>query len=281
MNESVREPACAGRFYPADETALREAVEAYLEDASGGGEIGRPRAVIAPHAGYPYSGPIAGEAFAALGSLRETVDRVVLVGPSHFVRVSSGLAVPTREIFETPLGRVRVETGVLDELVEEGVAAYADGPHEREHSLETHLPFLQEMLGDFAIVPVVTGSGAEPAVARLFDEVVDASTVVSVSSDLSHYLDYDSARRVDDTTREAVEAFEPDAIDDRQACGHTAVRGLLDWADASGFGVETLAMANSGDTAGGRDEVVGYGAWAFGASSASARVEAAQGSNET
>lgn len=264
MADTVRESACAGRFYPADGEALREAVEAYLEAGGGSSGVERPRAVVAPHAGYPYSGPVAGEAFSALSVRVGEVERVLMVGPSHFVDVPSGLAAPTQEAFATPLGEVDVDTTVLEELVDAGLASYADGPHEREHSLETHLPFLQEELGEFEIVPLVTGRGAEAAVRQVVEELVDGSTVVSVSTDLSHYLDYESARRVDDETRRAVESLDSEAIEDRQACGHTALRGVLDWADDDGYEVETLAMANSGDTAGGRDEVVGYGAWAIG-----------------
>lgn len=186
------------------------------------------------------------------------------MGPSHFVEVD-GLAVSSHEAFQTPFGTVDVDRETVDRLVDLGIAEERDDAHRREHSLETHLPFLQEMFGGgIEIVPVVTGREAGGRVASLLEMVWEGDeTFVSVSSDLSHYLDYESARAVDAETREAIEQFEPGAIDDRQACGDVAIRGLLGVAADRGLEVETLEMCNSGDTAGDRSEVVGYGAWAF------------------
>jgi len=267
MVDEVRSPACPGRFYPADPDELRAKVREYL----GGAEVGAagpPEAVVAPHAGYVFSGPVAGRAFAALGEHRDDIDRAVLVGPSHFVRVE-GLAVPSHDAFRTPLGRVAVDCPAVEELREAGLVEEHDGAHRREHSLETHLPFLQELFGDdFEIVPVVTGPDAGAEVERLLDRLWEADgTVVSVSSDLSHYLDYESANEVDAETRDAIERLDAGAIDRRRACGWVALRGLLAAASSSGLEPETLAMCNSGDTGGDRNEVVGYGAWTFAAGS--------------
>jgi len=223
-----------------------------------------PRAVIAPHAGYIYSGAVAGHAFEAARCRRGEIDRVVLIGPSHFVPVE-GLTVSSHDAYRTPLGTIDVDAAAVGDLLERGLVVESDHAHRREHSLETHLPFVQEVFGEgVEIVPVVTGSGAGRDVARLLEAVAaGGETFVSVSSDLSHYLDYESAREVDAETRDAIEQLDSDAIEDRGACGHTAIRGLLRAADERGLEVETLTMCNSGDTAGDRSEVVGYGAWSF------------------
>ncbi len=264
METDVREPACPGRFYPAAPDALRQELAEHLPDADGRGRPERrPKAVIAPHAGYPFSGAVAGHAFATLAPFADTIDRILAIGPSHFVPVD-GLAAPTHAHFATPLGEIPVDRDAVDTLRGDGLLGLADPPHAREHSLETHLPFLQQVAGEFSLVPVVTGRETDGRVAELLETVGDdASTVVSISSDLSHYLDYETARRVDDETRRAIEDLAADELDDRQACGHTAIRGLLRVARQREMRVETLEMCNSGDTAGDTSEVVGYGAWAF------------------
>lgn len=239
-------------------------VESHLEGAGEPSEV-LPKAVIAPHAGFVFSGPIAGHAFRAFEPGAEAVERVVVIGPSHFVPFE-GLASSSHDAYRTPLGTVEVDRDSVEALVDAGLVAIRDEPHRLEHSLETHLPYLQQAFGEFELVPIVTGRGArtEQTVVEVLEECWEGSeTVVSVSSDLSHYLSYEEARRVDDRTRAAIEALEPGAIEDRQACGHTAVRGLLAVAEKRGLQVETLAMCNSGDTAGDKGEVVGYGAWRF------------------
>lgn len=262
MSNSVRSSACAGRFFPEDRERLSSMVRKHLDEAEERTEQ-PPDAVVAPHAGLVFSGPIAGHAFSALEEHADAVDRAILVGPSHFVPFE-GLAATAHEAFRTPLGRVPVDRERIDSLVSETAVEVFEEPHSREHSLETHLPYLQVVLGEFEIVPIVTGRGADAETAALLESVwEDERTVVSVSSDLSHYLTYDEAQRVDDQTRASIEALEPESIDDRQACGHTAIRGLLQVGRKRDVSVETLAMCNSGDTAGDKSEVVGYGAWLF------------------
>jgi AmmeMemoRadiSam system protein B len=264
METNVREPSCPGRFYPAAPDILRKEVDEYLATPDDGETFdSRPKALIAPHAGYPFSGPIAGRAFGSLASCGDTIERALLVGPSHFVEVD-GLAGPTHTHFATPFGELPVDRDAVETFRADGLVTIDDEPHGREHALETHLPFLQQIAGDVSIVPVVTGRNVDDRVARLLEQVWgDDATVVAVSSDLSHYLDYETARRVDDKTREAVERLAPGDIDDRQACGNTSIRGLLQVADEHGMDVETLGMCNSGDTGGDKSQVVGYGAWAF------------------
>ena len=262
MTTDTRQPACPGRFYPADAATLREEVNTYLDGAEST-DGRRPKAVIAPHAGYPFSGAVAGHAFAPLAPWAGDIDRVLLIGPSHFVEVA-GLAAASHTHFATPLGTSPVDRTVVETLVDDGLVAIDDTPHAREHSLETHLPFVQELFDATAIVPVVTGQNVDDRVARLVETALaDDGTIVSVSSDLSHFLDYETARTVDDETREAIESLTPEAIDDRQACGNTSIRGLLQVAREREMDVETLAMCNSGDTGGDKSRVVGYGAWAF------------------
>lgn len=262
MAMSVRKAACARRFYPGEAAELRRQVSAFVDAVDEGPDL-RPKALIAPHAGYPFSGPIAGHAFAAAADWSEEIERVVLLGPSHFVPVD-GLCATSHDQFETPLGRVDIDRDTIDELAAADLLAIDDEPHRREHSLETHLPFLQALIGDFEIVPVVTGRDVDHRVADLLASVWGGSeTLISISSDLSHFLDYETAKSVDDRTRAAIEDLDADRIDDRQACGNTSIRGLIHVARDLDLDVETLAMCNSGDTAGDKDEVVGYGAWSF------------------
>ncbi|HEX8693801.1 MAG TPA: AmmeMemoRadiSam system protein B [Longimicrobium sp.] len=257
----VRPPAVAGTFYPAEPAALRRTVAALLAEAPAVGPA--PKAVVAPHAGYPYSGPVAASAFARAAAAREVVRRVVLLGPAHHVPFR-GVAASGAAAFDTPLGRVRVDAeGVREALGVAGVRLF-DAAHAPEHSLETHLPFLQAVLGDFAVVPLVVGDAAPEEVRRVLDALWGgAETFVSVSSDLSHFLDYATARRVDADTCRAVEALEAQAVGPERACGRIPLCGLLLAARGRGMRVETLDLRSSGDTAGPADRVVGYGAWAF------------------
>ncbi|MGM0558831.1 MAG: AmmeMemoRadiSam system protein B [Myxococcota bacterium] len=257
----IRQPACAGRFYSSSEDQLSADVETFLRDVQ---PDKPPRAVIAPHAGYAFSGPVAGHAFGALATRGDSVERVVVVGPSHHVGFE-GLSVSPHDAFETPLGQVPVDTEEARALVDQGLARFSSAPHKREHSLETHLPFLQSVFDDFTIVPIVTGHAEGQEVARVLERYWDDdSTVISVSSDLSHFLDYEQAREIDEATAGRIENLQPDRIGPDQACGFVAVRGLLEFAKAHGLDVERLHLRNSGDTAGDKSRVVGYGAWSIG-----------------
>ena len=258
---SVRNPAVAGLFYPDDPRELRGMVTDYLGAASAAGTV--PKAIIAPHAGYVYSGPIAASAYARLKPARGRITRVVLLGPAHRVGFH-GLAFPSADYFQTPLGRLAVDQEAIKRISALHQVRMMDVAHAQEHSLEVHLPFLQEVLGEFLLVPLVVGD----ADAREVGEVLDLlwggpETLIVVSSDLSHYHDYQTAQKLDRATSQAIEQLRPEDIDYDHACGRNPVNGLLYVARRLGLKAKTIDLRNSGDTAGSRDQVVGYGAYVF------------------
>lgn len=256
---NVREAAVAGRFYPANATELRSAVQQYLRSARPC--EASPKGIIVPHAGYVYSGPIAGTGYAALAGLRGRVTRVVLLGPSHFVRVP-GLAVPSVDAFETPLGRVPIDTEAVAKARTLPQVVVNDAAHAREHSLEVHVPFLQEVLGDFRLVPFAVGETTAAAIAEVFELLWGGpETFFVVSSDLSHFHDHDTAARLDSETSRLIESLRFEDLSGDHCCGFKPISGLLHAARARGMHVRTLDLRNSGDTAGPRDRVVGYGAY--------------------
>lgn len=259
----VRPAAVAGLFYPAHAEMLRGLVRQFLAEGRARASGTSPKALIVPHAGYVYSGPVAGSAYALLEPLRDTLRRVVLLGPSH--RVSfSGLALSSAEAFETPLGAVALDPAAAERLAALPQVHTSDAAHAQEHSLEVQLPFLQEVLGEFSLVPISAGDASAEEVAEAIDLLWGgAETLVLVSSDLSHYCDYEVARRLDRETTRAIEELRPEGLDEGSACGRVPVRGLLVSAARHGLGARTLDLRNSGDTAGPRDQVVGYGAYAF------------------
>jgi AmmeMemoRadiSam system protein B len=258
---TVRYPAVAGMFYPEDPAALRRIVREYLDGAPTSGPV--PKALIAPHAGYVYSGPIAASAYARLQPARDTIRRVVLLGPSHRVPFH-GLAASSAEQFVTPLGPVPVDREAIDVLLELPQVHLLDEAHELEHSLEVHLPFLQEVLAAFTLVPLVVGEASPEEVDGVLERLWDGpETLIVVSSDLSHYHDYATARGMDSRTSQAIEQLRGQDIGYDDACGRNPVRGLLHAARTHGLHASTLDLRSSGDTAGPRDQVVGYGAYVF------------------
>jgi len=264
---STRRPAVAGSFYPGDARALRAQVRACLEEgrrrqADLVGAV-RPKALVVPHAGYVYSGPVAGSAYALVAPWAAEIRRVVLLGPSHRVALE-GLATSTAAAWETPLGDVALDVAGAAALARLPQVRPLDAAHAREHSLEVQLPFLQELLPAFALLPLVVGDAPPRAVAEVLEAVWGGDeTLVLVSSDLSHYHDYDTARALDAAASAAIEALRPEALDEESACGRVPVRGLLVAARGHGLAARTLDLRSSGDTAGPRDQVVGYGAYAF------------------
>jgi AmmeMemoRadiSam system protein B len=224
---------------------------------------GAPKALIAPHAGYVYSGRVAASGFATLRAGAETITRVVVIGPAHYVHVR-GIAAPTVDAFATPLGRVAVDQDALAALGGLPSVVQTDAPHAPEHALEVELPFLQVLLSAFSLIPLVVGE-AEPAeVAEVLRRLWGGpETLIVVSSDLSHYHDYETARRIDGATAMAIERGDWKNIGPDQACGFLPVAGLLIETERHGLGAQRLSLCNSGDTAGSRDRVVGYGAWMF------------------
>lgn len=256
-----RPPAVAGLFYPAAPADLADDVATYLDAAPAKGAA--PKALIVPHAGFVYSGPIAGSGYRCLAPHRDTVTRVVLIGPSHRA-VYRGIATTGADAFVTPLGRVNVDREAVREAERLPQVVRHDAAHAPEHSLEVHLPFLQVVLEAFSIVPLLAGEATAEEVAEVLELLWGGEeTLVVVSSDLSHYHDYDTARTLDRETSAAIEACDEAALHGRRACGHVAIKGLLVLARRHGLVVTRLDLRSSGDTAGPRDQVVGYGTWAF------------------
>ena len=261
----IRKPAVSGSFYPAQRDALERQLALLLSEAGNAShaEDPTPKAIIAPHAGYAYSGPVAARAFTRLAAARGRISRVVLIGPSHHVAFR-GLAVDASDAWETPSGTVTLDTQAIARLRQLPMVGHLDAAHQREHALEVHVPFLQHVLGDFRLVPIVAGDAPPDAVAALFDAVWGGGeTLIVVSTDLSHYLDYAACRSLDARTADAIERFDDSAIGSAEACGQVPTRGLLRVARQRGMAIERLDLRNSGDTAGPRDRVVGYGAWAL------------------
>jgi AmmeMemoRadiSam system protein B len=259
----VRRPAVAGTFYPGAPRALEDAVRGFLGAATGSADPA-PKALIAPHAGYVYSGPVAASAYARIAARTAEIRRVVLLGPAHRFRLR-GLAAPEAEVFETPLGAVRIDRAALEPVLALPQVVASDAAHAREHSLEVHLPFLQLLLGDFGLVPLVVGDAAAEEVEQVIDLLWGGSeTLIVVSTDLSHYHDYATAKRIDTETTRAVEICAAESIDSEQACGYVPLQGLLLRARNHGLSVRAVDVRNSGDTAGSRDSVVGYGSFVVG-----------------
>jgi MEMO1 family protein len=260
--ERVQPAVVAGMFYPADPEQLRSDIRQYLQQAGAQTTV-PPKALIAPHAGYIYSGPVAGNAYIQLASRSGLITRVVILAPAHRVAFS-GIAYASAKAFRTPLGDIDVDLEALSSVAGLPQLQQRDDAFRNEHSIEVHLPFLQETLSDFKIIPLLVGDATPVQV----DEVLEllwggSETLILISSDLSHYLSYDVARKIDREATEAIESLNPDGLSFHHACGRTPVSGLLLAARRHRLKVETLDLRSSGDTAGSRDRVVGYGAYAL------------------
>lgn len=255
----IRPPAVAGLFYPAGRAELAATVDALLTEARPAPRDARPpKAIVAPHAGYVYSGPIAASAYALLAPAAERITRVVIVGPAHRVWLT-GLASPGASAMRTPLGEVAVDVAALDAA---GAPAHP-AAHAREHSLEVQLPFLQRLLPRAHVIPLVVGAARAAEVGTVLEALWGGDeTAIVVSSDLSHYLPYAVARAVDAETAARVVALD-DTLAGEQACGAAGINGLTWAARRRGMRAAVVDLRSSGDTAGGREEVVGYGAFAF------------------
>lgn len=257
---TIRPAAVAGSFYPHDADVLRDQVERYI--AEGGNSGVAPKALIVPHAGYPYSGPIAGTGYAQLQNRQEPITRVVLIGPAHRVPVQ-GIAASSAGVFETPLGRIPLDRESIERLVELPQVCVNDEAHAPEHSLEVHLPFLQTVLGEFTLIPLVVGKATYDEAAEVLEQVWGGhETLIVVSSDLSHFHDQATATRIDFETSSAIAELRRNDLHGRRACGYVGIGGLLEVAEKRHMHVKVLDVRTSGDTAGSDDRVVGYGAFA-------------------
>ena len=264
----VRQPAVAGMFYPAAAAELQQSVDRLLQQAAVSAPVGTtqpavPKALVVPHAGYLYSGEVAARAYARLAPARDTIRRVILLGPSHRVGFA-GIACCRASHYRTPLGDIELDQPALQQIADLPQLHSYDQAHLQEHSLEVHLPFLQRQLTHFTLLPLVVGQASPREVAELLERLWGGpETLVVISTDLSHYHDYATAQQLDRATSAAIERLDALAIGSDDACGRYPLNGLLRWAKSAQLRVERIDLRNSGDTAGPRDRVVGYGAWAL------------------
>lgn len=263
IRPTIRPSAVAGLFYPARATELENLLSEQFESLPDNTHY-HPKALIVPHAGYVYSGKVAAKAYHLLRHLADRIHRVVLVGPSHRVPFK-GVAISSADYFATPLGSIAVDKAAVARLADIDDVQIIDTAHENEHSLEVQLPFLQFVLDQFEIVPIVTGDASAELIARVLNAAVDAAddALIVISSDLSHYLDYESARRIDQITTQAIISLDKHDIDVYRACGCVGIRGFLHYARQQQLQGKVISLCNSGDTAGKKDSVVGYGAYLF------------------
>jgi AmmeMemoRadiSam system protein B len=262
-----RPPAVAGTFYAGEPKELAALVRGYLAEANVSGEkpvSPIPKALIVPHAGLRYSAPIAANAYRLLEPEREKICKVVLLGPSHRVPLR-GVGATSAERFETPLGSIPIDREGVERALEFDFVRIDDEAHRDEHSLEVQLPFLQCCLERFELIPFSVGEATKEQVGEVLESLYGGDeTLIVISSDLSHFLCYDEARQCDAETESAILELRPDDLDYESACGRIPTRGLLWLASRHNLLPRTLDLRNSGDTQGGHDRVVGYGAWAFG-----------------
>lgn len=257
----IQHSVVAGLFYPGTPQALRETVDNLMHSVHAGGGR-RPLALIAPHAGFEYSGPIAATAYATIAPFVKEIDRVAVLAPSHRLPFY-GIALSSADWFETPLGEVAVDRVTVERLAELPGVVRLDEAFAQEHALEVQLPFLQHVLGDFELVPLIVGQAEPNDVAALIEALQRDDTLIVVSSDLSHYHSYADCQARDRATTVAIEQLSGEKLAPEQACGAYPIRGLLSVAKARHWQVKTLDLRNSGDTSGDKARVVGYGAYAF------------------
>ncbi len=259
--DAVRHAAVAGTFYPDQEQELIMLVDGMLARAKS--DQRSPKVIIAPHAGYIYSGQTAAIAYARLRNARQPISRVVLLGPSHQVAFK-GIAVPTQTRFKTPLGEIGIDAGSIQQILGLPGVGFLDDAHSKEHSLEVQLPFLQRVLGEFNLVPLVVGDASREDVAAVINTLWGhEETLIIISSDLSHYHTYDEATEKDSRTSAKIVSLNSTLTSD-EACGARPVNGLLHALNSLAgrkFTIQQLNLCNSGDTAGTRERVVGYGAY--------------------
>jgi AmmeMemoRadiSam system protein B len=270
--KNIRPPAVASMFYPGGATELRKAVQNYLSNAGTEedvpklkkGETAELRTLIVPHAGYIYSGKIAASAYRLLEQNQNQFKRVLLLGPAHRVWLE-GAAFPEADAFQTPLGEITLDKELIEKILAEySWISVSDKAHAEEHCLEVQLPFLQETLGEFKLLPLVVGDAKTELLAALIHQFSeDHETLIVISTDLSHFHDYQTAREIDARTANAIELLEQNRISTEDACGAYPLRGALLAASQNQWNVHRLGLCNSGDTAGDRGRVVGYGAWAM------------------
>ncbi|MFK5949968.1 MAG: AmmeMemoRadiSam system protein B [Methylococcales bacterium] len=259
--KNIRPMAVAGSFYPADKEQLKAMIKGYLNGFPQADKA--PKAIIVPHAGYIYSGPVAAAAYSRLKMVAKVVKKVLLIGPSHHVGFR-GLAVSTADQFATPLGNIKVDVEIVRQLTALPFVQYLDQAHELEHSLEVQLPFLQTVLQNFSLIPMVAGDATAEQVCQVIEIFWEREDVlVVISSDLSHFYDYQTAQTMDKQTSEIIEQLQYEKLGYESACGRVPVSGLMALARKNKLAIKNIDLRSSGDTAGfaDRSRVVGYGAY--------------------
>lgn len=261
--ETIRPPAVAGMFYPENPIVLKDMIEQNLTQANSASDTSVPKVLIVPHAGYIYSGPIAASAFTLLEPYRQLIKRVVIIGPSHRVGFN-GVAISSVDAFDTPLGAIPIDKSAQAKLSEIAGVHIIDEAHAAEHSLEVQLPFLQTILDKFSMVPIVAGDASLQLIENIIETLWGGpETLIVISSDLSHYHTYQTAQQLDQITSQAILNLDVNTIDSQHACGSVGIRGFLTFAQHHPLEASLLDLRNSGDTAGSKDGVVGYGAYLF------------------
>ena len=261
LKKNIRHPAVAGMFYPDSADDLHKHIDHYLySETYIGAKL--PKVLIVPHAGTVYSGAIAAAAYRTLIPFRDIIQKVILLGPAHRVHVN-GLALPSVDQFQTPLANVNLDKPAIMNLVEKfSQVNYSDRAHQEEHSLEVQLPFLQSVLTNFSLIPFVVGDASESDVATVIESLWGGpECLIVISTDLSHFHSYEAAQQLDSQTASLIEAFRGDELAEHSACGRIPLRGLLGVARKKRMTIERFDLRNSGDTAGTKDQVVGYGSW--------------------
>lgn len=261
--EDHRPTAVAGLFYPENPRELTSLVNDELLQVNTNLEYS-PLAVIVPHAGYIYSGAIAASVYKYIQTRSSIIKRVLLIGPSHRVGFH-GMALSSADFFDTPLGAIKIDTQARESLLQHPDVHLVEQAHTSEHSLEVQLPFLQIVLDEFSLIPIVVGNASPESISEIINSQWDGKeTLVVVSSDLSHYHDYQTAQKLDSDTSQAILDFDYSAIHSANACGYMGINGLLLFAQEHSLKPSVIDLRNSGDTAGDKASVVGYGAYLFG-----------------
>ncbi len=260
--EQIRPTAVAGLFYPNSADELSDTINAYLANTAQ--TMTSPKtikAIVAPHAGYVYSGPIAASAYTLLRKTNSQFNKVILLGPAHRVKLT-GIAIPTVQQFDSPLGPINIDQELLMQINQFDFVHESDLAHKEEHCLEVQLPFLQTVLQDFKIVPLLIGDISAEQVSLVLESIWDVDNLlIVVSTDLSHYYDYITAQKLDQKTSQFIEELNSNKIEYDHACGKTALQALLLSAKKHKLCAKTIDLRNSGDTAGEKNKVVGYGAY--------------------
>ncbi len=262
--QKIRPAAVAGMFYPSHPATLEEMFSDWMAEGPTltPEELAHLKAVIVPHAGYVYSGEVAAKAYEQLSTLKDQIDTVVIFGPAHRFYFE-GIATISAEAVETPLGELPVDTQLRNELV--GMfdkVGFSDEVNVPEHSIEVQFPFIKKVLPDVKVLPLLIGDVDTETVAQVMETLWHRPrTLIVISSDLSHYHPYAEAKEIDEQTAEWIEHRQPEKLNGERACGYKGIQGILSLPEK--FNIKRLDFKNSGDTAGDKDRVVGYGAWAI------------------